>query len=185
MNTAPQSRREDGRTYSVFIAGASDCDELRSIAKRAFEDHNFVAPSNDRKFAVFDWREDKTPGYAGEQFQEQVFQDAARLWGKEECDIFVLLLWYKFGEDTKREYDAYMAKRADGSLPHFFVCHYNEPVPPLDLMDCKIDSLFEWITQHRSGWAELDPTRGAVNEIVAYQAALYKRINSFLSEQAD
>lgn len=178
----PQTKNEDDETYSVFIAGASDCDSLRSSAKACFELHNQVLPGGKSKFVVFDWKEHKSPGHTDGKFQEQVFEDAERHWGKSHCDILVLLLWHKFGPDTQREYDFYTKRAEDGKISQLFVCHYNEPVPPLALMESRIDQLFEWIKEPRKDWAEIRPERGTVDDAIKFNQALTKQILSFLRE---
>ena len=179
--TTSIDRLHDGRTYSVFIAAADDCEKLRDAAVSVFDSQNKILNRKNlphfpsQKFSVFDWRTNKKAGHAQGKFQDQIFDDAALLWGKPECDILVLILWCKFGTDTKREYEKY----APGCQA-LLVCHYNEPVGPLDLIEMKIDSLFEWIQPHRANWAEISTVRGSIRDITAFQSALGEAVGNFI-----
>ena len=176
------TRRDDGKTYSVFLAGATDCDPLRLTARGCFDVFEPRGSSVPPKFSVFDWKEHKSPGHTVGKFQDQVFRDAELRWGKSDCDIFVMFLWHKFGQDTKREYDYYVGSPASGPAAQLFVCHYNAPVEPLSLLESKIDQLFKWIEKPRRDWAEIRPERGTVTNSQLFQQALSKQINLFLSD---
>lgn len=176
------SRGSDGKQYSVFVAGASDCDQLRDAALEIFA--NYDEPAQ-KKFLVFDWRKNTSAGHMRGRFQESIFEDAKAFWGKDTCDIFLLILWHTFGEDTKREYDFYVEKQSDGDIKRLFVCFYNEPVYPRDLAEAQIDKLFEWVNEVQADWAEISTERGSVERAADFYNALSRRLIEFLREPSE
>jgi len=173
----------DGRITNVFLAGADDCNELRDAASQVFAS---LSRPNVHEFRVFDWRRDTNFGNF-DNFQDEIFSSAETLWGSPQCDILVLLLWHKFGSDTKKEYEKYVqlfANEAAGDLvpARLMVCHYNAPVWPHDLEKSNIQGLIRWKKKVWKGWSEIATERGTVKDAGAFKDAMTKRVDEYKTE---
>jgi hypothetical protein len=172
------------KKFSVLIASASDCNELRDRAYDVFADKNKSLDDHNNTFLVFDWRKDAKPELVDGKFQDKIFVDAEKFWGKDYCDILVIIFWHKFGKGTKEEYEYFIRKKEDGKIGKLFVCHYNQTVKPLEIENSKIDDLFSWTKKHKDKWSEISPVRGGVDNPMNYYRALYAALETFHKENA-
>ena len=179
-----KSRRDDGKYYSVFIASSDDCDDLRSATKEVFDKVNEDLSPVSRKFVVFDWKEDNTARKSDGDFQDWVFKNAENKWRKKKCDIFVMLLWYKFPKYTLVEYDRYVNKAKNKDNSRLFCCHFGAPVKPTQLAGAKVDQLLRWISKNNKDWAEISPVRGSIENVAYYRECLRSQLYKFLSEKS-
>jgi hypothetical protein len=180
------TRRGDGKTYSMFLASAEDCDGLRDSVIKVVDEVNRSISGNINKFNLFDWRTDKSPGHQAGLFQENVFKDAVAKWQKESCDILVMLLWYKFGSGTAQEYDYYINRakdhQPDGMAPLLLCCHYAGNVPRENLEGARVDDLISWIKARHSDWAEISPVRNSIKRRREFEDKFRDKLNWFLNQ---
>ncbi|MBL8574037.1 MAG: hypothetical protein JNM13_10205 [Hyphomicrobiaceae bacterium] len=181
------TKRQDAKTYSVFLASPSDCETLRNVAKSIIKEFNDTTIDRNRlKFNLFAWEDDKRAGIQNGEFQKRIFDDAASKWGTPVCDVLIFIVHRSFGEGTTEEYDYYIEQAKlhapAGIRPAFLGCHYNKSVAPGATDGKSLARLQAWLEKHHNDWAEISPVRGSVKSSREYADALRKALNHFLNE---
>lgn len=181
---AAMKRRYTKNSYSVFLAGAADCDRLRDAATEVVDDINAAIKGATKKLNMFDWRKHKLSGHMNDEFQNNVFSDAEKHWNSAHCDVMILQLWCRFGSNTAIEYDYYIESvRKQGLvMPKLLCCHFAMPASPLDLKEANIKGLLDWIDNNNKDWAEISPERGTIVTYDQYKRFLRLRLDEFLDE---
>lgn len=158
------------RLLKVFVSSASDVEELRDVSNSVLSEFNNKFNSA-FKIDFYMWEKDKQAGYLGndQDYMDQVLDQFG-----EYCDLFILILWKKIGEGTKREYSFFK----ETLLPknpniRLLVFHYGENTSPKSVSEAQERlELMTWLDDHQNSWAPLGNVRRSIQNRHDYEIAL-------------
>lgn len=179
LKLAPSSSTET--QYKVFVASPSDVSELRQATQELFDKLN--APFIARgvvKFVPFFWEEHKVPEHLdnASQYQQNIFKEFG-----DHCDIFILLLWNKFGEGTIKEYEHFnnVFKQKNPDV-RFWMCRYVKPVPPHTQDHSSAEALQKWLANNEGNWAPIGAKKNFIKSKKVYIEALERQLLTLLAK---
>lgn len=168
----------------LFIASASDCDELREAALRAIASVNHHYKQDEIIINSYLWEKDKIPGYITNpnDYQNQVFEEAKLA---DHCDIFTILFWTKLGEGTKKEYEFFEKVCLNQSIKPFFICcHYGKDIPHDVLATHRTYyDLMDYIRIKEPHWAPLGNIRRDIDEKDKFETFYRDELSKYIRKK--
>jgi hypothetical protein len=140
------------------------------------------------KLVPYAWECDKVAEYTLD-YQESIFKEARKIWEKDKCDIMILILWYRFGQNTVKEYEYYIEQATvSGSrapATRFMCCCYDKAINPSSQENANTGELQKWVKSKNANWAEISPKRNSIKTPQQYARALRMQLEKFLNEPSD
>ena len=178
-------RREKQDYFSMFISSADDCNDYRSAVSEVVKTINIGAGKELIK--VFNWKTDVSVKQTNMKFQDRVYHvDAPKKWGKQSCDIFLLLCWHQYGKYTIEEYDYYHSdayEKIAKSKPVIFPVVIDQAIKPNEIDSASFRKLQIWLSREAGGWVHVGKTYGAVSQLGYFRDCLSQALDDFLNEE--
>lgn len=163
-------KMQNDKQFKIFVASPDDVSELRDITRQVIETLN--APFKKKgiiKYHAWFWEDNKKPGYLDnpQEYQNQVFKELGS-----DCDIFIMLLWHRYGAGTIQEYEHFVNFfRNKNPNIKFWMCRYGKPFPQ-EVDPDSLKKLNEWIKDNQDNWAPLGGRRSGIKNKSQYKRYL-------------
>lgn len=175
-----------GTQINLFVASAGDCSELREIAEEVVSEVNDLLKFEGVSIRPFFWEKDMVPD-ANDDFQEAIFETATKVWGGGECDVLLVLTWYKKGHFTVIEFETYIGEIAGRKDARLFFLKYAKPIPIHPMSEqllediSSLPALYRWYEDIRSRYSisELGRAEGNIQEDKDFKKEFHTELTRF------
>ena len=164
-------KSKTSRVYKIFVASASDCEELRKETSRVVADLNKMYADTDVTLQLYEWEEKKKAEFIrkGERYQDKIFGEFGSV-----CDIFIIFFWTKLGVGTVEEYEYFKSHFIiNNKNIKFLGFHYNKPMTHSVLeKHGTYYKLLEFLEKNDEDWSPLGRERRAIKNKSEYATEL-------------
>jgi hypothetical protein len=176
------AKNKISKEYKIFVASASDCEELRKETSKVITELAKMYSGTDVRFRLYEWEEEKKAEFikSGERYQDKIFKEFGEF-----CDIFIIFFWTKLGAGTVEEYEFFKTTFVKKNKNiKFLGFHYNKPMTHglLEKHGTYYD-LLEFLKVNEKDWAPLGRKRRAINNKNEYETELRTEIGSYILNQ--
>ena len=171
-------------TFRIFLASPGDVSFLREQTEKTVAEVNGTFKRHSCRFETFLWEYDVPPQ------RSQVVQQAIDAAAGETFDIFLGLLWHRFGTPVleagsgfEHEYTRAITtfQKSNPDL-QVWMCRYGAPFPQ-DVNTRQLDALREFLSKHENEWVQLSATKGSIKSVAAFANALRKALLGFVIDK--